>query len=114
MQEICYQAENYLAILNKTEEFQNIISSLLKCAVTTNHDISSAMCNVFEMLFNAKGISWPESIYVEIVDLIILHSTSLDKIVREKYVRLLMNVPLNIVIPKLNKETLLSETKVCN
>lgn len=111
MQEICYQAENYLAILNKTEEFQNIISSLLKCAVTTNHDISSAMCNVFEMLFNAKGISWPESIYVEIVDLIILHSTSLDKIVREKYVRLLMNVPLNIVIPKLNKETLLSETK---
>lgn len=112
MQEICLQADNYLAILNKTEEFQNIISSLLKCAATTNHDISSAMCNIFEMLFGAKGITWPENIYMEIVDLIILHSTSLDKNLREKYGRLLMNVPLNIVIPKLNKETLLSETKV--
>ena len=112
MKEICIQAENYLAILNKTEEYQNIISSLLKCAATTNHDISAAICNIFELLFSTKGVTWPEKTYMEIVDLAIIHSTSSDKTVREKYRSLLMNVPLNIVIPKLKKESLLSETKV--
>ena len=112
MQEICVQAENYIAILNKTQEFQNIISSFLKCAATTNCDVSAAVCNIFDLLLNAKGVTWPESTFIEIVDLAIVHSTSFDKTVQQKYGRLLMNIPLNIVIPKLNKETLLSETKV--
>ncbi|XP_015595300.1 serine/threonine-protein kinase SMG1 [Cephus cinctus] len=111
VQEISSQAENYIGILNKTEECQNVISSLLACGATTNHEIALAVCNNFEVLMSVKSVTWPEQIYVDIVELAILHLTSYNKNVREKYSRLLMNVPLNIVIPKLNKECLISETK---
>jgi len=60
----------------------------------------------------AKDVMWKQEIYSSIVDLATLHLTSCDKKLREKYGMLLMLMPINIVIPKLNKECLLSDTKV--
>ncbi|XP_032454231.1 uncharacterized protein LOC100677819 isoform X1 [Nasonia vitripennis] len=70
-----------------------------------------AVCKNIESLLKAKQVSWSEEIYSNIVDLATLHLTSLDKTVRETYGHLLMNIPLNIVIPKLNKAGLLSDDK---
>lgn len=111
MQEICIQSENYIGILSKTKEYENVLASLVACGATVDRDISIAVCDLFEILMSAKNVVWKEEIYECIVDLVMLHLTSRDEIVREKYGSLLTRVPLNIVIPKLNKECLLSETK---
>ncbi|XP_076757575.1 serine/threonine-protein kinase Smg1 isoform X3 [Xylocopa sonorina] len=111
MQEICVQSENYIDILSKTKEYENVLASLITCGASIDRDISVAVCNLFEILMNAKNVTWKEEIYSSIVDLVMLHLTSRDEIIREKYGSLLTRVPLNIVIPKLNKECLLSETK---
>ncbi|OXU25637.1 hypothetical protein TSAR_001094 [Trichomalopsis sarcophagae] len=111
IQEIYLQAENYIGVLSKTEECQTVVSSLLVCGATTNHKVSMAVCKNIESLLKAKQVSWSEEIYSNIVDLATLHLTSLDKTVRETYGHLLMNIPLNIVIPKLNKAGLLSDDK---
>lgn len=112
MQEICIQSENYIGILSKTKECENVIASLIACGATTDHDILIAICSIFEILLSSKNVVWRQEIYSSIVDFAMLHLTSYNKHVREKYSQLLMNVPLNIVIPKLNKECLPSETKV--
>lgn len=112
MQEICIQSENYIGILSKTKEYENVLASLVSCGATIDRDISIAVCNLFEILMSAKNVTWKEEIYGYIVDLVMLHLTSRDEVVREKYGSLLTRVPLNIVIPKLNKECVLSETKV--
>lgn len=112
MQEICVQAENYIGILSKTKEYENVLASLISCGATLDRDISIAVCDLFEILLNAKNVTWKEEMYMSVVDLVILHLTSRDEIVRDKYGSLLTQVPLNIVIPKFNKECLLSETKV--
>ncbi|CAK9817618.1 Serine/threonine-protein kinase SMG1 [Anthophora quadrimaculata] len=112
MQEICIQSENYIGILSKTKEYENVLASLVACGATIDRDISIAVCDLFEILMSAKNVTWKEDIYASIVDLVMLHLTSRDEIVREKYGSLLTRVPLNIVIPKLNTECLLSETKV--
>lgn len=111
MQEICVQAENYIGILSKTKEYENVLASLISCGATLDRDISIAVCDLFEILLNAKNVTWKEEMYMSVVDLVILHLTSRDEIVRDKYGSLLTQVPLNIVIPKFNKECLLSETK---
>lgn len=111
-QEIFIQAENYIGILNKTEECYNILTSLICCGYTTNHDICLAVGDNFEVLTSVKNIFWPEQIYLDIIDLAILHLTSHNQDVHRKYARLLMNLPLDIVIPKLNRACLVSETKV--
>ncbi|XP_035721238.1 serine/threonine-protein kinase SMG1-like isoform X1 [Vespa mandarinia] len=111
MQEICIQSENYIGILSKTKECENVITSLIACGATTDHDILIAICSIFEILLSSKNVVWRQEIYSSIVDFAMLHLTSYDKHVREKYSQLLINVPLNIVIPKLNKECLPSETK---
>ncbi|XP_034180761.2 serine/threonine-protein kinase Smg1 isoform X1 [Osmia lignaria lignaria] len=111
MQEICIQSENYIGILSKTKEYENVLASLVSCGATIDRDISIAVCNLFEILMSAKNVTWKEEIYGYIVDLVMLHLTSRDEVVREKYGSLLTRVPLNIVIPKLNKECVLSETK---
>ncbi|KAG7209878.1 hypothetical protein KM043_011480 [Ampulex compressa] len=111
LQEICVQSENYIGILSKTGEYQNVVESLINCGATTNCDISSAVCNLFETLMSAKNVAWRQELYSSIVDLAMLHLTSRNKSVREKYRSLLMRVPLNIVIPKLNRECLISDTK---
>lgn len=112
MQEICVQSENYIGILSKTKEYENVLASLIACGATIDPDISIAVCDLFEILMSAKNVAWREEIYSGIADLASLHLTSRDQVVREKYGSLLTRVPLNIVIPKLNKECLLSETKV--
>lgn len=112
MQEICAQSENYIGILSKTQECENIIASLINCGATTDNTISSAVCNIFEILMTAKNVIWKYEIYSSVVDLATLHLTSCDKIVREKYGSLLMRMPINIVMQKLNKECLFSDTKV--
>ncbi|XP_044575793.1 serine/threonine-protein kinase SMG1 isoform X2 [Cotesia glomerata] len=111
VQEIFVQAEKYLGILNQTEECKMIVSSLLSCGATTNHKISLSICNNLEILISNKKVLWPESVYIKIVDLVILHLTSYDKAVRSKYGNLLMNLPINIVIPRINRQSLQSETK---
>ncbi|OAD60741.1 Serine/threonine-protein kinase SMG1 [Eufriesea mexicana] len=111
MQEICIQAENYIGILSKTKEYENVLTSLIACGATIDRDISIAICNLFEILMSAKNVTWKEEMYASVVDLVMLHLTSRDEIVREKYGSLLTQMPLNIVIPKLNREYLLSETK---
>ncbi|XP_066595255.1 serine/threonine-protein kinase SMG1 isoform X2 [Prorops nasuta] len=111
LQEICMQAENYIGILNKTEEFQNVMTSLLKCGATSNNEISLAACTILSFLMNTKNILWPEKVFLRLVDLIKLHLTSSNANVRRLYGQLLMSIPLNIVMPKLNNECLLSETK---
>ncbi|XP_046606357.1 serine/threonine-protein kinase SMG1 isoform X1 [Neodiprion virginianus] len=110
-QEIFIQAENYIGILNKTEECYNILTSLICCGYTTNHDISLAVGKNFEVLTSVKNIFWPEQIYLDLIDLAILHLTSHNPNVHRKYAQLLMNLPLDIVIPKLNRACLVSETK---
>ncbi|XP_026671607.1 serine/threonine-protein kinase SMG1 [Ceratina calcarata] len=111
MQEIYIQSENYIGILSKTKEYENVLASLISCGASIDQDISIAVCDLFEILMSAKNVTWKEEIYASIVDLVMLHLTSRDEIVREKYGSLLTRVPLNIVIPKLNREYLLSETK---
>ncbi|XP_043258587.1 serine/threonine-protein kinase SMG1 isoform X3 [Colletes gigas] len=111
MQEICVQSENYIGILSKTKEYENVLSSLVASGASIDRDISVAVCELLEMLMSAKNVAWREEIYSCIVDLATLHLTSCDEVVREKYGSFLTCVPLNIVIPKLNKECLLSETK---
>ncbi|KOC68709.1 Serine/threonine-protein kinase SMG1 [Habropoda laboriosa] len=111
MQEICIQSENYIGILSKTKEYENVLASLVACGATIDRNISIAVCDLFEILMSAKNVTWKEEIYASIVDLVMLHLTSRDEIVREKYGSLLTRVPLNIVIPKLNIDCLLSETK---
>jgi len=112
MQEICIQSENYIGILSKTQECQNVIMSLISCGATTNNNIAIAVCNVLEILMTTKNVIWKQEIYSSIVDLVTLHLMSCNKIVKEKYNSLLMHMPINIVIPKLNKECLFSDTKV--
>lgn len=112
MQEICVQSEKYIGILSKTQECQSIIASLITCGATTNNDITSAVCDLLEILMAAKDVVWKQEIYSSIVDLATLHLTSCDKKLRDKYGTLLMLMPINIVIPKLNKECLFSDTKV--
>jgi len=112
MQDICIQSENYIGILSKTQECQNVIMSLINTGATTNNNIAIAVCNVLEILMTAKNMVWKQEIYSSIVDLVILHLMSCNKIVKEKYNSLLMHMPINIVIPKLNKECLFSDTKV--
>lgn len=112
MQEICIQAENYIGILSKTKEYENVLASLVACGATIDRDISIAVCDLFEILMSAKSVTWKEEMYACIVDLVMLHLTSRDEIVRDKYGSLLTQIPLNIVVPKLNRECLLSETKV--
>ncbi|XP_012271718.1 serine/threonine-protein kinase SMG1 isoform X2 [Orussus abietinus] len=111
MQEICAQAENYIGILNKTEECRNIVSSLLACGATTNHEVSVAVCGNIEALIGAKNATWSEETYSSIADLAMMHITSNDATVKDKYGQLLMYVPVNIVIQKLNRRCLLSDTK---
>lgn len=112
LQEICIQSEKYIGILNKTQECQNIIASLINCGATTNDDIASAVCNLLKILMTAKKVEWKLETYSCIIDLATLHLTSCNKTIREKYGSLLMCMPINIVIPKLNKEYLFSDTKV--
>lgn len=112
MQEICLQSENYIGILSKTTEYQQVLKSLVACGANIDRDISIAVCELFEMMLSAKNVIWGEEVYFRIVDLGILHLTSREEILREKYGSLLTRVPLNIVIPKLNTEHLISETKV--
>ncbi|KAL6442065.1 hypothetical protein ACFW04_002410 [Cataglyphis niger] len=111
LQEICIQSEKYIGILSKTQECQNIIASLINCGATTNDDIASAVCNLLEILMTAKKVEWKLETYSCIIDLATLHLTSCNKTIREKYGSLLMCMPINIVIPKLNKEYLFSDTK---
>ncbi|XP_031845911.1 serine/threonine-protein kinase Smg1 isoform X3 [Nomia melanderi] len=111
MQEICLQSENYIGILSKTTEYQQVLGSLVTCGASIDRDISIAVCELFEMMLSAKNVVWGEQVYSRIVDLGMLHLTSREEILREKYGSLLTRVPLNIVIPKLNTEHLLSETK---
>lgn len=111
LQEICVQSEKYIGILSKTQECQSIIESLINCGATTNDDIASAVCNLLEILMTAKKVEWKLETYSSIVDLATLHLTSCNKTIREKYGSLLMSMPINIVIPKLNKEYLFSDTK---
>lgn len=112
LQEICIQSEKYIGILSKTQECQSIIASLINCGATTNNDIAIAVCNLLEILMTEKKVEWKQEIYSSIVDLATLHLTSCNKTIREKYGLLLMCMPINIVIPKLNKEYLFSDTKV--
>ncbi|XP_057324226.1 serine/threonine-protein kinase SMG1 isoform X1 [Microplitis mediator] len=111
IQEIFIQAEKYLSILNQTDECKMIVSSLLSCGATTHNKISMSICDNLEILISDKKVVWPESIYIKIVDLSILHLTSYDKTLRSKYGNLLMHVPINIVIPRINRQCLQSETK---
>ncbi|KZC05708.1 Serine/threonine-protein kinase SMG1 [Dufourea novaeangliae] len=111
MQEICMQSENYIGILSKTKEYERVLGSLVACGASIDREISIAVCELFEILMSAKNVTWKEEIYYCIVDLATLHLTSREHIVREKYGSLLTHVPLNIVVPKLNKECLVSETK---
>ncbi|XP_011150895.1 serine/threonine-protein kinase SMG1 [Harpegnathos saltator] len=111
MQEICVQSENYIGILSKTQECENIITSLISCGATTNNDISSGVCNLLEILMTAKNVVWKQETYSSIVDLAMLHLTSCDQTVRKKYSSLLMRMPINIVMQKLNKQCLFSDTK---
>lgn len=112
MQEICVQSEKYIGILSKTQECQSIITSLINCGATTNNRIASAVCDLFEILMTAKNVVWKQEVYSNIVDLATLHLTSCNKTVRKKYGLLLILIPINIVIPKLNIEHLFSDTKV--
>lgn len=112
LQEICVQSEKYIGILSETQECQSVIASLIDCGATTNDDVASAVCNLFEMLMTAKNVVWRQETYSSIVDLATLHLTSCNKTIREKYGALLMCMPINIVIPKLNKQYLFSDTKV--
>ncbi|XP_034948666.1 serine/threonine-protein kinase SMG1 isoform X2 [Chelonus insularis] len=109
--EIFIQAENYIGILKETDEYKMIISNLLTHGATTNHKIASIICKNLELIISDKKITWPENMYVEIVDLAILHLTSCDKNIRQQYGNLLMNIPINIVISKINRQCLQSETK---
>ncbi|KAL0113113.1 hypothetical protein PUN28_012373 [Cardiocondyla obscurior] len=111
LQEIYVQSEKYIGILSVTQECQSIIASLINCGATTNDDIAIAVCNIFEMLMTAKNVVWKQETYSSIVDLATLHLTSCNKTIREKYGVLLMCMPINIVIPKLNKQYLFSDTK---
>ncbi|XP_020295832.1 serine/threonine-protein kinase SMG1 isoform X3 [Pseudomyrmex gracilis] len=111
MQEICAQSEKYIGILSKTQECQSIITSLINCGATTNNRIASAVCDLFEILMTAKNVIWKQEVYSNIVDLATLHLTSCNKTVRKKYGLLLILIPINIVIPKLNIEHLFSDTK---
>ncbi|KYN40743.1 Serine/threonine-protein kinase SMG1 [Trachymyrmex septentrionalis] len=111
LQEICIQSEKYIGILSETQECQSIIASLINCGATTNDDVASAACNLFEMLMTAKDVVWKQGTYLSIVDLATLHLTSCNKTIREKYGALLMCMPINIVLSKLNKQHLFSDTK---
>ncbi|KYM96819.1 Serine/threonine-protein kinase SMG1 [Cyphomyrmex costatus] len=111
LQEICVQSEKYIGILSETQECQSIIASLVNCGATTNDDVASAACNLFEMLMTAKDVVWKQETYLSIVDLATLHLTSCNKTIREKYGALLMCMPINIVLSKLNKQHLFSDTK---
>ncbi|XP_076649018.1 serine/threonine-protein kinase Smg1 isoform X2 [Halictus rubicundus] len=112
MQEICLQSENYIGILSKTTEYERVLESLIACGASTDSDISIAVCELFEMMVSAKkNVTWGEDVYSSIVDLATLHLASREQILRDKYGSLLTRVPLNIVVPKLNTECLLSETK---
>lgn len=112
LQEICVQSEKYIGILSETQECQSIISSLINCGATTIDDVASAACNLLEMLVTARNVVWKQETYSSIVDLATLHLTSCNKTIREKYGALLMCMPINIVIPKLNRQYLFSDTKV--
>jgi len=112
LQEICIQSEKYIGILSETQECQSIITSLINCGATTNDDIASAACSLFEMLMTAKNVMWKQETYSSVVDLATLHLTSCNKTIREKYGALLMCMPINIVVSKLNKQCLFSDTKV--
>lgn len=68
------------------------------------------VCKSIEKL--TKQVSWPDDVYSSVVDLATLHLTSFDQSIRANYGRLLMNIPLNIVVQKLNKLVLLSDNKV--
>lgn len=111
IQEIYIQAENYIGILKDTNECKIIVSNLLSRGATTNHKIALAICGNLEVLISDKKVTWPESVYIGIVDLVILHLTSYDENIRKKYGNLLMLVPINIVIPRINKQYLQTETK---
>lgn len=112
LQEICVQSEKYIGILSVTQECQSIIASLISCGATTSDNIASAACNLLEMLMTARNVVWKHETYSSIVDLATLHLTSCNKTIREKYGALLMCIPINIVISKLNRQYLFSDTKV--
>lgn len=112
MQEICVQSEKYIGILSKTRECQSIMTSLITCGATPNNDIASAVCDLLKILMTPKDVVWKQEIYSNIIELITLHLTSKDEKLREKYSILLILMPINIVIPKLNIECLFSDTKV--
>ncbi|KAL6259418.1 hypothetical protein P5V15_009339 [Pogonomyrmex californicus] len=111
LQEIYIQSEKYIGILSETQECQSIIASLISCGATTNDGIASAVCNLFKTLMTAKNVVWKQETYSSIVDLVTLHLTSCNKTIREKYGALLMCMPIDIVISKLNKQYLFSDTK---
>lgn len=112
MREVCTQAESYLGILNKTDELGAIVASLLKRGSSTNPTNSLAVCDNLEILIGDDRVIWPEDVYIGIVKLAMLNLTSCHENVRTKYGQLLTNVPINIVISLLNKQSLRSETKV--
>ncbi|KAK0173761.1 hypothetical protein PV328_006909 [Microctonus aethiopoides] len=111
IKEIYTQAENYINILKETEECKMIISSLLTRGATTNHKIASAICKNLAIFIGDKKVVWPESVYMGIIDIAILHLTSYNEDVRKQYGNLLIKVPINFVIPRINKQYLQSETK---
>ncbi|XP_015127883.1 serine/threonine-protein kinase SMG1 [Diachasma alloeum] len=111
VQEIFTQAETYLGILKDKDDFKMIVSSLLTRGATTSPRIAVAIGNNIEILMNDKKVNWSESVYLGVIDLSILHLTSFDATTRKKYGALLIKVPVNIVIPRINRQNLQSETK---
>ncbi|XP_058794779.1 serine/threonine-protein kinase SMG1 [Phymastichus coffea] len=111
IQEIFVQAENYIGKLSKTEECRKIIRSLIACGATTNHKISLVVCKNIESIMKSNQVCWSDEEYCSILDLITLHLTSFDKTVCEAYRNLLVHIPLNIVIARVNKAGLLSDNK---
>ncbi|XP_063980993.1 serine/threonine-protein kinase SMG1 [Diachasmimorpha longicaudata] len=111
VQEIFTQAETYLGILKDKDDFKMIVSSLLTRGATTSSKVAVAIGNNLEILMNDKKVNWPEAMYLKVIDLSILHLTSLDGPTRKKYGAVLINVPIDVVIPRMKRQNLLPETK---
>ena len=114
LHEICVQAENYIGILNKSDECRVTVTNLLNRGSSINPKIAIAVCDNLEVLIGDGRAIWPEFVYTGIVDLAMLHLTSYHENVRKKYLQLLSHVPINIVLSLLNRQCLRSETKVLN
>ncbi|XP_050301026.1 serine/threonine-protein kinase SMG1 [Anthonomus grandis grandis] len=116
LNDILVNSDSYLEAFYLDEKFGLVTEVLVKCGYHFNGRITEAVCENLEKLLSNKQLAWNNVFLSNVSDLCKLHMTSNNVGLRERYSRLLSNVPWDIAIVELNNVTTMNHSmeKTCN